>query len=137
MSDDWQRLGTYVVQRRNELGYGSQAALEEASGVSYRTISRLETGHGIGKNNLRKIEQALRWQVGSMEQVLAGGVPMPIEDAGYPMDETSRARRVTILAATPEQLVEMRQLVQEVLGSEQADEFLRGALELREQYRGN
>jgi hypothetical protein len=53
------------------------------------------------------------------------------------MDPTSRARRASIIAATPEQLAEMYQLVEEVLGIEQAAEFLKGALELRDAHRRN
>lgn len=128
MSDDWERLGAYVVQRRNELGYGSQSALEEVSGVSYRTISRLETGHSIGKNNLRKIERALQWQLGSMERILAGGEP--ISGAG-PVSPARDEARSVILGATRDELVAMANAYAEAFGEKAGEAFLLRAAEIR------
>lgn len=132
MDGDWKRLGAYVVARRVELGYRSQQALDDVSGVSYRTISRLENGSKVGKGTVRALERALRWQIGSAERILAGGEPVEMAGAAeVPADADSRATRASILSATPEQLVEMRQVVEDVMGSAAADEFLRRAIALR------
>lgn len=129
MSDDWKRLGAYVVQRRNELGYGSQVALEEASGVSYRTISRLETGHSIGKNNLRKLEQALLWDLGSVDAILAGGDPSPSK--GQQPEGRRQESRSFIVGLTREELVNLADVYAEAFGEQAGEAFLLRAAEIR------
>jgi transcriptional regulator with XRE-family HTH domain len=74
---DWRRLGDYVVRRRNELEIHSQAAFEEATGISYRTLSRLETGHSVSRNTLRTVERVLQWEIYSADDILDGGAPTP------------------------------------------------------------
>lgn len=129
MSGDWNRLGAYVVQRRNELGYGSQAALGEASDVSYRTISRLETGHSIGKNNLRKLEQALLWELGSVDAIIAGGDPTPIK--GQSTEVRRQESRGFIVALTREELVNLADVYAEAFGEQAGEAFLLRAAEIR------
>lgn len=129
MSDGWKRLGAYVVQRRNELGYGNQAALGKASGVSYRTISRLETGHSIGKNNLRKLEQALLWELGSVDAILAGGDPTPIR--GQSAEVRRQESRSFIVGLTREELVNLADVYAEAFGEQAGEAFLLRAAEIR------
>lgn len=75
---DWRRLGDYVVSRRTELGYRSQGALEEASGISYRTLSRLENGGRVRRSTLLTLQRVLEWEFGSVDMILAGGDPRPL-----------------------------------------------------------
>lgn len=77
-NQDWKRLGDYVVSRRTELGYRSQAALEKVSGISYRTLSRLENGGRVRRSTLLTLERVLEWEFGSVDRILAGGDPRPL-----------------------------------------------------------
>ena len=42
--EDWQRLADYVVARRVELGMRDRRAFAEATGVTERTLGKLENG---------------------------------------------------------------------------------------------
>lgn len=86
-----QALRRHVQARRADpqLGMSSQRALAEAANVSPRTVARLEAGDRVGSNSEHRIEQALLWQPGSIEAILSGGEPVPIEsDAAAVADNT-------------------------------------------------
>ena len=75
----WDRLASFVVARRVELGYKSRPRFTEAAGVSLRTLADLETGRrdSYDAATLAALEQALRWTTGSIARVLAGDDPVP------------------------------------------------------------
>ncbi|HYK69226.1 MAG TPA: helix-turn-helix transcriptional regulator [Streptosporangiaceae bacterium] len=74
--DDWRRLADYVVSRRVELGMRERRALAAATGVTDRTLGKLENGHRVSASTLGVIENELGWSPGSCRRILAGGEPI-------------------------------------------------------------
>ena len=75
LEEDWPRLASYVVARRVQLGYRDRKALAATSGVTARTLGKLETGRSVGQVTLADVEIALGWEPDSARRVLAGGEP--------------------------------------------------------------
>jgi hypothetical protein len=73
--EDWQRLADYVVARRVELGMRDRRAFAEASGVTERTLGKLENGQRVSPSTLGMVENRLGWAPGSWRRILAGGEP--------------------------------------------------------------
>jgi transcriptional regulator with XRE-family HTH domain len=73
--EDWRRLADYVVARRVELGMRDRRALAAATGVTDRTLGKLENGQRVSASTLAVIENELGWAPGSARRVLAGGEP--------------------------------------------------------------
>lgn len=109
-SEDWARLGAYVVSRRTELGHDRQQDLADAAGVAVRTIGALERGERVRASTVAKIERALDWLPGSASTVLHGGEPDtkdanaeelhfddPAEVAIWNLAELDRATRLDLI----------------------------------------
>jgi hypothetical protein len=75
--EDWRRLADYVVARRVELGMRDRRALAEATGVTERTLGKLENGHRVSPSTLGVVENQFGWAPGSCRRILAGGEPIP------------------------------------------------------------
>ena len=73
--EDWRRLADYVVARRVELGMRDRRALAEATGVTERTLGKLENGQHVSPSTLGMVENRLGWAPGSWRRILAGGEP--------------------------------------------------------------
>jgi transcriptional regulator with XRE-family HTH domain len=73
--EDWRRLADYVVARRVELGMRDRRALAAATGITDRTLGKLENGQRVSPSTLAVIENELGWAPGSGRRVLAGGEP--------------------------------------------------------------
>jgi Helix-turn-helix domain len=73
--EDWQRLGDYVVARRIALGMRDRRSLAVATGVTERTLGKVETGRRVSASTLGALDNHLNWAPGSCRQVLAGGEP--------------------------------------------------------------
>src|SRR6516164_1715518 len=73
--EDWQRLADYVVARRVELGLRDRRAFAEASGVTERTLGKLENGQRVSPSTLGMVENRLGWAPGSCRRTLAGEEP--------------------------------------------------------------
>ena len=73
--EDWRRLADYVVARRVELGMRERRALAVATGVTDRTLGKLENGQRVSPSTLAMIENELGWSPGSCRRILAGGEP--------------------------------------------------------------
>jgi Helix-turn-helix len=73
--DDWLRLADYVVARRVELGMRDRRAFAEATGVTERTLGKLENGQRVSPSTLAMVENRLGWAPGSYRRILAGGEP--------------------------------------------------------------
>ena len=80
--EDWRRLADYVVARRVELGMRDRRAFAEATGVTDRTLGKLENGHRVSPSTLAVVENKLGWGPGSCRRILAGGEPVA-EPAGH------------------------------------------------------
>lgn len=114
---DWTRLAHYVVSRRTELGYTTQAQFADALGVVTRTINGFERGESkMRSGTLAKLESVLRWQPGSASRVLAGGEPL-LRDTDSGADAGPAASLLRSIA-----------LVRKELGEEAARALIRGAL---------
>ena len=74
-SEDWRRLADYVVARRVELGMRDRRAFAEATGVTERTLGKLENGQRVSPSTLGMVENRLGWAPGSCRRILAGGEP--------------------------------------------------------------
>jgi transcriptional regulator with XRE-family HTH domain len=98
-TEDWRRLADYVVARRVELGMRDRRALAAATGVTDRTLGKLENGQRVSASTLGVIENRFGWAPGSCRRILAGGEPnalAPAHDSGEYDDPTLRH-----LASTP------------------------------------
>jgi len=98
--EDWIRLADYVVARRVELGMRDRRALAKATGVTDRTLGKLENGQRVSASTLGVIDNHLGWAPGSCRRILSGGEPEVIgaarDDAASYDDPTLRH-----LASTP------------------------------------
>jgi transcriptional regulator with XRE-family HTH domain len=86
--DNWRRLADYVVAGRVALGMRDRRSLAAATGVTERTLGKLENAQRVSASTLAAIENVLGWAPGSCRRILAGGEPAagsaepgPAEDA--------------------------------------------------------
>jgi hypothetical protein len=75
MADDWERLGDYVVARRTALGMRDRRAFSAATGITDRTLGKLENGKRVSASTLGAVENHLGWSPGSSRRILSGGEP--------------------------------------------------------------
>ena len=97
-SQSRQRLAALMDQRRGELRlrWRDVAAL---SGMSYEGIRAIRNGGGdMRLLTQRGIEDALRWEYGSIKMVLDGGDPQPRAEAGSGLPPMTEAERRDVLA---------------------------------------
>src|SRR5579862_1902403 len=85
-AEDWRRLADYVVARRVELGMRDRRAFAEATGVTDRTLGKLENGQRVSPSTLGVVENHLGWAPGSCRRVLTGAEPVAVT-AGPGQDE--------------------------------------------------
>ena len=80
-------VGRLVARRRLELGMDA-AQLARTAGVDPKTVASLEHGERWPRDRSRSsIEAALQWQIGSLDEMRAGGEPTPA--AADPLDAYS------------------------------------------------
>jgi len=95
--ENWRRLADYVVAGRVALGMRDRRSLAAATGVTERTLGKLEHGQRVSASTLAAIEIVLGWAPGSSRVILAGGEPAePAESHADEADPTLR-----YLAHTP------------------------------------
>src|SRR5215471_17438169 len=86
--EDWLRLADYVVARRVELGMRDRRAFAEATGVTERTLGKLENGQRVSPSTVGMVENHLGWAPGSCRRILAGGEPQVVgSPEGHPDHE--------------------------------------------------
>src|ERR1700683_4885800 len=73
--EDWRRPAGYVVAPPGELGVRDRRALAEATGVTERTLGKLENGQHVSPSTLGMVENRLGWAPGSWRRILAGEGP--------------------------------------------------------------
>jgi hypothetical protein len=81
---NWERLGDYVVARRTALGMRDRQAFAAATGVTDRTLGKLENGKRVSASTLGAVENQLGWAPGSCRRILAGGEPTVMPGAASP-----------------------------------------------------
>ena len=76
-SEDRKRLAQAVIARRVELGMKTTKALADKAGLSARMLGDVENGRrdNFSDGAKAQIERALRWDAGSIDDVLSGKSP--------------------------------------------------------------
>jgi transcriptional regulator with XRE-family HTH domain len=74
--ENWERLGDYVVARRTALGMRDRRAFAAATGITDRTLGKLENGKRVSASTLGTVENHLGWAPGSFRRILTGGEPV-------------------------------------------------------------
>jgi hypothetical protein len=99
ITEDWRRLADYVVARRVELGMRDRRALAAATGITDRTLGKLENGQRVSPSTLGVIENVFAWAPGSCRRIMAGGEPSAASraEAGARYDDPTLRH----LASTP------------------------------------
>lgn len=107
MSDErpppqWERLARYVRARRAELRL-TQQDVQARGGPSQAKLRQIESGRPvtISKPIRRRLEQALLWEHGSVDDVLAGQSPRPIVPDPTEDDEATWAFEMAIIRFPP------------------------------------
>lgn len=83
--EDWPRLASYVVSARIAAGYRDRIEFAAATGITHRTLGKLENGQRVSPDTLAVVEQKVGWKPDSARMVLAGGEPAllaPAQKAG-------------------------------------------------------
>lgn len=106
MADDWERLGDYVVARRAALGMRDRRAFAAATGITDRTLGKLENGKRVSPSTLGAVENHLGWTPGSCRRILAGGEPVVTsEAAGQPRYEDPTLQHIAETPGLPPDVV--------------------------------
>jgi hypothetical protein len=82
--EDWLRLGDYVVARRTALGMRDRRAFSVATGITDRTLGKLENGRRVSASTLGSVENHLGWAPGSCRRILTGGEPVMVSASASP-----------------------------------------------------
>ena len=107
MADRWKRLGLLVTAGRLRQGHRSIAAFAATTGLSRTTLDSIEHGRkqSYDPATLAVLEGALGWQAGSVERILSGLEPLPVEDPdltavtnAWPLLSSGSRRMLAILA---------------------------------------
>ncbi|MGI5274663.1 helix-turn-helix domain-containing protein [Nonomuraea sp. CA-218870] len=85
---DWQRLGRYVKERREQLRL-TQHAVTVRGGPSVATVRNIEaaTAERYRGSTFTQLEDALGWERGSVDAILRGGDPTPLPAGQLPPEE--------------------------------------------------
>jgi hypothetical protein len=87
---DWFRLGELMEARRHELGLRQEDAVGAGKTIGIATWRKLEAGRGgqsYTYRTLLAVARALQWTPDSIEAILHGHDPEPIEDEGRSVEE--------------------------------------------------
>jgi transcriptional regulator with XRE-family HTH domain len=100
----WEALGVAVRDRRTALGM-TQGEVSERGGPSVETLRAIENNRAgrLSPRIRRALERVLQWESGSIDAVVAGGVPTaaqskPADATG--VDRFAMARHVVSLKTT-------------------------------------
>ncbi len=71
-AEGWHRLGNYVRDARNEIGYSNREDFAAAANVSVRVVADLEAGSrsNFSERILSRIESGIGWPAGTIDQVV-------------------------------------------------------------------
>lgn len=86
-NENWERLGQLLIERRVKLKYPKRAAFARDKGQKTdRILAAIENGErqNFDRSTLALIEDLYEWQHGSIDAVLAGGLPIPLEERSSP-----------------------------------------------------
>ena len=129
MPNDWVRLGSYVRQRRADLGL-TRDEVYLRGGPSDTTQEKVEKGGGaVYGQTLAKLDAGLGWEPGSASRILDGGEPLGAPEV--PDDEAVPQRLVQAAVRVRRRHYADRSFID--LWSEWMDHTL-GALRLEMEY---
>jgi transcriptional regulator with XRE-family HTH domain len=104
--ENWERLGDYVIARRIAVGMRDRRALAAATGVTERTLGKVETGKRVSASTLAVLENHFGWAPGSCRQVLAGGEPVGVTPAeGIPQYDDPTLQHIAEVPGLPPDVV--------------------------------
>jgi hypothetical protein len=104
--ENWERLGDYVVARRTALGMRDRRAFSAATGVTDRTLGKLENGKRVSASTLGAVENHLGWAPGSCRRILTGGEPaVAPASPGQPHYEDPTLRHIAETPGLPPDVV--------------------------------
>ena len=75
LREDWPRLASYVVSARLGAGFRDRRAFAAATGITERTIGKLENGQRVSPETLATVAMYVGWKPDSPRVNLAGGEP--------------------------------------------------------------
>ncbi|MFE3196231.1 hypothetical protein ACFXHA_45050 [Nocardia sp. NPDC059240] len=112
-----ERVGREVQRRRLGLSM-DPTTLARNAGVDTKTTRALEAGERWPRDMSRlKIEKALGWSAGSLEQIRAGGKPTELQDAAEISDATEvGGSQVEAARATRDQFVTLANGIRQAAG---------------------
>jgi transcriptional regulator with XRE-family HTH domain len=103
---NWERLGDYVVARRIALGMRDRRAFAAATGVTDRTLGKLENGKRVSASTLGAVENHLGWAPGSCRRILVGGEPTVVTaSAGHPQYDDPTLQHIAETPGLPPDVV--------------------------------
>lgn len=110
---EWQRLARLVVHRRVELGYRLQKEFTEASGIKIRTLNNIENHRqsSYDAGTIAMLEQGLKWRPGSVDDVLEGGEPTPVDQTELSLPELDKDQLREILRRSREVTADLERLL--------------------------
>lgn len=73
--EDWPRLASYVVSARVAAGFRDRRAFSAVTGITERTIGKLENAQRVGPETLALVALHVGWKPDSPRLILAGGEP--------------------------------------------------------------
>lgn len=97
-----ERLDAAMAARADELGMGWVDIADEA-GIRVETLRSLRRGNNQpSRTTKRKLDRALGWKLGSIDAVLAGGDPTPLQEPArqeaVPAERNDTGPELTALA---------------------------------------
>jgi len=104
--ENWERLGDYVVARRTALGMRDRRAFAAKTGVTDRTLGKLENGKRVSASTLGAVENHLGWAPGSCRRILTGGEPVMVSaSAGHSRYEDPTLQHIAETPGLPPDVV--------------------------------
>ena len=93
-NQDWERLGRLLTARRIELGFPVRSKFADARNLTHsRTVSDIENAKrdNFEPATLALVEQLYEWAPGSIDAVLHGGEPSPLNSATRSTEDVTSA----------------------------------------------
>jgi transcriptional regulator with XRE-family HTH domain len=82
--EDWQRLADYVISARIAAGHETTRAFARATGITERTLGKLENAQPVGPETLAVVAKTVGWTPDSPRRILGRGEPEPLRPAPEP-----------------------------------------------------
>lgn len=94
MSEPYERLDRAMNARRLDLRMNWRE-LSEAAGISYEALRGIRRGdYRPSELTARALDEALRWERGGVEAILAGGDATPMDVSATRQDREARSARL-------------------------------------------